>query len=133
MAYSMMHNDRSFWALLTVFSAILPAMKYWIFTFSRLPADAMAIYPVIIFKKPALKGSQVIINHEKIHFRQQLELLIIFFYPLYFLNYLINLVRYRDHHKAYFQICFEKEAYSNERDFGYLKRRRPYAWLKYFR
>jgi hypothetical protein len=108
-------------------------MKYWTVTFSRLPADAMAIYPVMIFKKPAIKGSQGIINHEKIHFRQQLELLIIFFYPLYFLIYLINLIRYRDHHKAYFQICFEKEAYSNERDFGYLKHRRPYAWLKYFK
>lgn len=106
-------------------------MKYWNIIFSRLPADAMALYPFMIFKKQTLKESQVIINHEKVHFRQQQELLIIFFYPLYFLHYLINLIRYRSHHKAYYQICFEKEAYANERDFGYLKRRKGYAWLKY--
>jgi len=108
-------------------------MKYWIITFSRLPADAMAIYPIMIFKKQVLKTSQVIINHEKIHFRQQLELLIIFFYPLYFLHYLINLVKYRNHRTAYFKICFEREAYANERDFGYLKQRTPFAWLKYLK
>lgn len=106
-------------------------MKYWILTFSRLPADAMALYPFMIFKKQALKGSKVIINHEKVHFKQQQELLIVFFYPLYFLHYLINLVKYRNHHQAYFQICFEKEAYANERNFGYLQYRKSYAWLKY--
>lgn len=105
-------------------------MKYWIVTFSRLPADAMAIYPLMIFKKQILKTSQVIINHEKIHFRQQLELLIVFFYPLYFMHYLINLLKYRKHHQAYYQICFEKEAYANERNLGYLSTRKPYAWLR---
>ena len=108
-------------------------MKYWVFTFSKLPADAMALYPFMIFKKQALKGSQVIINHEKVHFRQQQELLIIFFYPLYFFHYLINLFKYRNHYQAYLKICFEREAYSNELDFEYLKHRKPYAWLKYFK
>jgi len=108
-------------------------MKYWAITFSKLPADAMALYPFMIFKKQVLQSSQVIINHEKVHFRQQQELLIIFFYPLYFLHYLINLVKYRNHYSAYRQICFEKEAYSNEGDFEYLKHRKPYAWLKYLR
>jgi len=92
----------------------------------------MAIYPLMIFKKRALKESRVIINHEMTHFRQQLELLVIFFYLLYFLHYLINLIKFRNHRRAYFEICFEKEAYANERNFEYLKRRTPYAWLKYF-
>lgn len=108
-------------------------MKYWSVTFSRLPAAAMAIYPFMIFKNAALKESRVIINHEKIHFRQQQELLIIFFYPLYFLHYLINLIKYHSHHRAYFEICFEREAYANERDLEYLKHRKPYAWLQYLR
>ena len=107
-------------------------MKYWTVTFSRLPADAMAIYPLMIFKKRALKESQVIINHEMVHFRQQLELLVIFFYLLYFLHYLINLIMFRNHRRAYLEICFEKEAYANERNFEYLKQRTPYAWLMYF-
>lgn len=107
-------------------------MKYWTVTFSRLPADAMAIYPLMIFKKRALKESHEIINHEMVHFRQQLELLVIFFYLLYFLHYLINLIKFRNHRRAYFEICFEKEAYANERNFEYLKQRTPYAWLKYF-
>jgi hypothetical protein len=51
---------------------------------------------------------------------------------LYFLHYLINLAKYRNHHEAYFEICFEKEAYAQERDLGYLKRRKPYSWIKYF-
>ena len=108
-------------------------MKYWTIIFSRLPADAMALYPFMIFRKQALKSSHVIINHEKVHFRQQQELLIAFFYPLYFLHYLINLVQFRNHHKAYFQICFEREAYENERDLEYLTHRKPYAWLQYLR
>ena len=108
-------------------------MKYWTIIFSRLPANAMALYPLMIFKKLAIKQNQLIINHEKVHFRQQQELLIVFFYPLYFINYLINLVQYRNHHKAYLRICFEREAYANERDLKYLKHRRPYAWLKYLR
>jgi beta-lactamase regulating signal transducer with metallopeptidase domain len=107
-------------------------MKYWTVTFSRLPADAMAIYPLMIFKKRGHKESRVIINHEMVHFKQQLELLVIFFYLLYFLHYLINLIKFRNHRRAYFEICFEKEAYANERNFKYLKQRTPYAWLKYF-
>ncbi len=91
----------------------------------------MALYPFLIFKTKALKLSGTIINHEKIHFRQQLELLILFFYPLYFLHYLFNLLKYKNHHQAYFHICFEKEAYANERNLNYLKHRNPYSWWRY--
>ncbi len=107
-------------------------MKYWSVTFSRLPADAMALYPFMLFRKDTLKRSQIIINHEKVHFRQQLELLIVFFYPLYLMHYLINLLRYRNHAQAYFHICFEREAYTYEKDLNYLKHRKAYAWLRFF-
>lgn len=106
-------------------------MKYWSVVFTRLPANAMALYPFMIFKTQALKLSGTIINHEKIHFRQQQELLIVLFYLLYFLNYLFNLLKYRNHRQAYFNICFEKEAYTNERDLNYLKHRKSYSWLRY--
>jgi hypothetical protein len=106
-------------------------MKYWSLVFSRLPANAMALYPFLLFKTPALKQSALVINHEKIHFRQQQELLILLFYPVYFLNYLFNLCRYKNHYQAYFQICFEKEAYANERNFKYLSERKPFSWIHY--
>jgi hypothetical protein len=59
-------------------------------------------------------------NHEFIHFRQQIELLIIPFYILYLLNYLINLIRYHKHTEAYRNILFEREAYENDSNLSYL-------------
>jgi hypothetical protein len=105
-------------------------MKYWAVTVSRLPAQAMALYPFMLFKRKNFRENESIIRHEQIHFRQQQELLIVFFYPVYLLNYLVNLARYRDHNKAYFNISFEREAYQNENDLTYLKKRSLFAWLK---
>ncbi|MGY0039604.1 hypothetical protein [Pedobacter sp. NJ-S-72] len=83
------------------------------------------------FKDPDQKNDTLLINHEKIHFYQQLELLILPFYILYVTNYLVNLIRFRNHSKAYFNISFEKEAYANDQNMNYLKNRRLYAWFKY--
>jgi len=91
----------------------------------------MAIFPFIILKNKALKLDKVIINHERIHFRQQLELLIIPFYFLYLLNYLINLIRYKNHYLAYFNILFEKEAYCFDDDLSYLTHRKAFAWIRF--
>ena len=107
-------------------------MRYWSVTFKGLPANAMALFPFMLFKDPKQKGHPILVNHEKIHFIQQLELLILPFYLLYFIFYLINLIRFRDHHKAYLNISFEKEAYANERNINYLPNRGLYSWLKYF-
>lgn len=72
-------------------------------------------------------------NHEFIHFRQQIELLIIPFYILYLLNYLINLIQYHDHMEAYRNIVFEREAYENDSNLSYLSKRRFAAWTSYLR
>ncbi|WP_461788985.1 hypothetical protein [Pedobacter sp.] len=96
----------------------------------KLPAAAMAIYPFILVKKKAYQDNVILVNHEKIHHKQQLELLIVPFYLIYVANYLFNLVKYDSHQKAYQQIVFEKEAYANENDFNYLNNRKPFAWLK---
>jgi hypothetical protein len=105
-------------------------MKYWAVTVSSLPAQAMALYPFMLFKRKNLREDESIIRHEQIHFRQQQELLIVFFYPIYLLNYLVNLARYRDHDKAYFNISFEREAYQNESDLTYLNKRKLFAWTR---
>ena len=82
---------------------------------------ALAFFPFIIMPKTT-KLTTVLVNHEKIHLRQQLELLLLPFY----IWYLIALKR-----KGYFSVSFEMEAFDNENDLNYLKKRRPYAFLKY--
>lgn len=74
-----------------------------------------------------------IINHEKIHTRQEKEMLFIPFYIFYVVEWLIKLTKYKNRHKAYMNISFEREAYKNGDDLTYLKRRKPYAWTKFLR
>lgn len=107
-------------------------MKLWIIRVPFLPAAGMALFPFILVKTQHLKSNKQIINHENIHLRQQLELLLIPFYILYLLNYLLNLLYYYHHDKAYRNIVFEREAYSNEKNLNYLKERKFWDWLNYF-
>lgn len=51
------------------------------------------------------------------------------FYVLYVLEWLVKLCFYGS--KAYRNISFEREAYSNDEDTCYLLVRRHYAFLKY--
>ena len=99
-------------------------------TFSRLPVAAMTIYPFILIKRKGFKKVLFLVNHEKIHHQQQLELLIIPFYVVYFLNYIVNLFRFQSHHQAYLNIVFEKEAYANEKNLQYLNNRKTFAAFK---
>ena len=107
-------------------------MKLIIIRVPFLPAAGMALFPFILVKSQKLKLNKAVINHENIHLRQQLELLLLPFYTLYLLNYLLNLVYYRHHDKAYRNIVFEREAYANERNFDYLKHRGFWAWTRFF-
>lgn len=93
----------------------------------------LTLYPFILLRHHYLKTDRVLINHEKIHLQQQLELLIIPFYIIYIINYLLNIIIYRSHFKAYYHIIFEREAYSNELDLDYLKKRQMFAFLKYIK
>lgn len=106
-------------------------MKFPVIHLSFLPVSGMALFPFILIKHAELKLNRQIIHHEKIHLRQQLELLIIPFYILYLLNYLINLLYYRSHFRAYKNIIFEREAYENDKNPDYLSRRKFAAWFKY--
>jgi hypothetical protein len=106
-------------------------MKFWPIVAKNLPANAMALFPFILFKKEKFKHDEELINHEKIHLKQQLELLVLPFYFLYFLNYLFNLFKYKNHYLAYFNICFEREAFHFEQDLTYLEKRKWYSWLKF--
>lgn len=92
----------------------------------------LAVFPFVFLKHRGLRLDRVLINHEKIHLRQQLELLIIPFYILYVLEFLIRLIHYKNWQLAYRNISFEKEAYINQKDLNYLKSRSFWRFLKYY-
>lgn len=104
-------------------------------TFLRLIAgkyvNAMAVYPFIIVRNQEVKESEVTIHHEKIHFRQQLELFIVPFYILYILFYIVYRFKGYNHFNAYMSIPFEREAYWNDTNLDYLKTRSFWAWINY--
>lgn len=93
----------------------------------------ITIFPFMFLKYKALKGNTVLVNHEKIHLRQQLEFLVIPFYIIYTLEFLIRLIQYRNWYLAYRNISFEREAYKNEKDLNYLKSRSFYNVINYIR
>lgn len=92
----------------------------------------ITFFPFVFLKYKALKGNAVLINHEKIHLRQQIELLIIPFFIIYILEFLIRVIQYKNWNLAYRNISFEQEAYKNEKDLNYLKKRSFCEFYKYY-
>ena len=90
-------------------------------------------YPFVFLKSKVLKEDAVLINHENIHLKQQIELLIIPFYLVYCIEFLIRLLQFKKWQLAYRNISFEREAYANEWDLDYLKHRKLWSFLKYLR
>ena len=72
-------------------------------------------------------------RHERIHTRQMVEPLVILFYLLYIIEWLVRLAICRNAERAYRSISFEQEAYGHQDDPEYLQRRKPYAFLHYWR
>ena len=91
----------------------------------------MTIFPFVLVKYNFDKENEVFLNHEKIHLRQQLEMLIVPFFVCYLLEYLFRLVQYKRAALAYRNISFEREAYANESNFDYLKKRSFFQSLRY--
>lgn len=91
----------------------------------------MAVFPFVILKYDFDKDNPVFVNHEKIHLRQQLELLFVPFYIFYLLEYTIRLIQFKNKDLAYRNISFEREAYTNEADLDYLKKRSFFRFLNY--
>lgn len=92
--------------------------------------SGITLYPFVILKKE-YENDEKLINHEKIHVVQQKELLIVFFMIWYAIEYIIRLLIYKESQKAYENICFEKEAYSNDSDSNYLQKRKRFNFVKY--
>jgi len=92
--------------------------------FERILGDGingLAFWP-FIFIAPGVTITKELINHERIHLRQQIELLIIPFYIWYLISFYRN---------GYMNVSFEKEAYANDHNLDYLKNRNFWSFLKY--
>jgi len=93
----------------------------------------MAVFPFVVLKYDFDKANETFVNHERIHLKQQIELLIIPFFAWYFLEYLFRLVQYKNKDLAYRNISFEREAYEKETDLNYLKNRSFFQFLNYIK
>ena len=93
---------------------------------------AITLWPFVVLRNKSLRDNKFLINHEKIHLRQQIELLILPFYLMYGIEFFVNLVKYRNWMRAYLNISFEKEATANDCDFNYIERRPFWNFIKYF-
>lgn len=107
-------------------SRIRPRLAFFI---PGLWVNGMALWPIILLGMP--QPSARLVNHERIHLRQQLELLIVPFYAWYLLEYAVKRLRLGTHDAAYRAISFEREAYTHDAEPGYLRRRRFWAFLNY--
>ena len=93
----------------------------------------LTIFPFVFIKDKVDKENFVIVNHEKIHLRQQLELLIIPFFIWYGLEYIFRLFQFKNANLAYRNISFEREAYHNESNLNYLKNRKFFKFIDYLK
>lgn len=93
-------------------------------------AAGITLFPFVLVR-PGVKLNRRLVIHERIHIKQQLELLVIPFYLIYLFEFLIRFVYFKNHFKAYRQISFEQEAYENEENPNYLNNRRRWSWIKY--
>ena len=84
----------------------------------------------ILFARKEANITARTINHERIHTWQIYETLLLF-YPIYIIEWFIRLFINRGY--AYKNISFEREAYANDSNIDYVKNRKLYSWVKYFK
>ena len=86
------------------------------------------LFGVLFARKGAYIGEKTL-NHEAIHTAQMKEMLYVFFYIWYFVEWLLELFTYGS--TAYHTNTFEREAFDNDDNLTYLDTRPRFAWWKY--
>lgn len=109
--------------MIVIYNKYLPTKKF----------TAINLFGIVFARKEYKKLEKHEIHHEKIHTYQIIELLGIFYYILYISEWLIKLCIYRNALAAYYNISFEREAYANDKDFNYLKKRKPFSFFSYYK
>lgn len=87
------------------------------------------LFGVLFCRRDCIINKRVI-NHESIHDKQAKELLFIFFYLLYVLEWFVRLFLPGN---AYRNISFEREAYANDGNMEYLNTRKHYSFINYLK
>ena len=88
---------------------------------------ALTLFPVVFYRDGELSQEEV--RHETVHLWQQAALLLVGFYVLYFVFWLIGLLRYRNSDRAYREIPFERSAYILESESDVNPARQSYHWI----
>jgi hypothetical protein len=92
---------------------------------------AVTVWPFIFTYSVEKLNEGTNLQHELIHAEQQKEMLLLFFYLWYGIEFLIR--KWQGYLDPYRAISFEEEAYRNEHYEDYIKLRPRFAWLKYCR
>ena len=93
---------------------------------------AVNVFGFVFCRKGAILNS-VERNHLRIHTCQMKELLYVFYYLIYALDYIC--MWFGSGFSTYLakrSVVFEMEAYFNEKDMNYLSKRKRYSWIKHF-
>lgn len=93
-------------------------------------ASAITLFPLVLIG-PTSRLNRRLVVHERIHLRQQAEMLVLPFYIVYGVEYLIGLLHYKNRYLAYRNISFEREAYTYDQVTHYLNNRPFWAWLRF--
>jgi hypothetical protein len=91
----------------------------------------ITLWPFVLLASEADGNNEITIRHEKIHLRQQLEMLVLPFFVWYGIEFVFRLMRSKNPKLAYKNISFEREAYANEKSPDYLKSRAFWNFLKF--
>jgi hypothetical protein len=98
---------------------------------ARLGYAGLSLGPFIFIA--GATASARLLNHERIHWRQQREMLFVGQWVWYGVEYLARRLRGGGHAKAYRAISFEREAYGNQENLSYLATRRRWAWVQFLK
>ena len=90
----------------------------------------------VLFVREGVEITPRLIQHEKIHTKQMLEMFIVLFYLVYCVEFLYRYIKQKPNgrsrwNQAYRAISFEREAYFNESRPNYFALREPYQWVTY--
>ncbi len=91
----------------------------------------ITVFPFVFIKHRFLKENTVFLNHERIHLRQQLEMLVIPFFIWYGVEFVVRYIHYKNWILAYRNISFEREAYAKEKEVDYLSSRTLWAFFRF--
>lgn len=92
--------------------------------------SAINLFGILFVRKTASISDRTL-RHEYIHTMQMKEMLYVFFYLWYAIEWLIRLMVIHDSHKAYRAVSFEQEAYTFQNLGTYKHTRKHFSWFKY--